>query len=57
MIEIIALPKVAEDERGPTHYFDTDRSKQFVCGFTEKKALSAQSIITKDYLLEKILRN
>jgi hypothetical protein len=42
MIEIIALPKVAEDERGPTHYFDTDRSTQFVCGYRKKGAVSAR---------------
>lgn len=42
MIEIKPLPKVAEDERGPTHYFDTDRSKQFVCGFRKAGSVSAR---------------
>lgn len=42
MIEIQPLPKVAEDERGPTHYFDTDRSKQFVCGFRKAGSVSAR---------------
>ncbi|HEY1019743.1 MAG TPA: hypothetical protein VGE25_12125 [Sediminibacterium sp.] len=42
MIEVTALPKVAEDERGPTHYFDTDRSTQFVCGFRKAGSVSAR---------------
>jgi len=25
MVEIISVDKIAEDERGATHYFDTDR--------------------------------
>ena len=42
MIEIKPLPKVAEDERGPTHYFDTNRTKQFVCGFRKAGSVSAR---------------
>lgn len=42
MIEVKALPKVAEDERGPTHYFDTERSTQFVCGFRKAGSVSAR---------------
>lgn len=42
MIEIQPLPKVAEDERGPTHYFNTDRSRQFVCGFRKAGSVSAK---------------
>lgn len=42
MIEVTALPKVAEDERGPTHYFDTERSTQFVCGFRKAGSVSAR---------------
>lgn len=42
MIEVTTLPKVAEDERGPTHYFDTDRSTQFVCGFRKAGSVSAR---------------
>jgi dTDP-4-dehydrorhamnose 3,5-epimerase-like enzyme len=33
MVEVISVPKIAEDERGATHYFDTDRSGQFVVGY------------------------
>jgi hypothetical protein len=36
MVEVTTIPKIAEDERGPTHYFDTDRSTQFVCGYRKK---------------------
>ena len=42
MVEVTILPKIAEDERGPTHYFDTDRSTQFVCGYRKKGAVSAR---------------
>jgi hypothetical protein len=42
MITIEQLPKVAEDERGPTHFFDTDRSTQFVCGYRKAGAVSAR---------------
>ncbi|MES2371374.1 MAG: hypothetical protein V4557_02265 [Bacteroidota bacterium] len=42
MVEVTTIPKVAEDERGPTHYFDTDRSTQFVCGYRKKGAVSAR---------------
>ncbi len=42
MIEVNILPKIAEDERGPTHYFDTDRSTQFVCGFRKAGSVSAR---------------
>ncbi len=33
MVEVTPVPKIAEDERGATHYFDTDRSGQFVVGY------------------------
>jgi len=33
MVEVTPVPKIAEDERGATHYFDTDRSNQFVLGY------------------------
>ena len=39
MIEIIPLPKIGEDERGATHYFDTDRTGQFIVAY--RKAGSA----------------
>ena len=42
MVEVTPVPKIAEDERGPTHYFDTDRSTQFVCGYRKKGAVSAR---------------
>jgi hypothetical protein len=42
MITIEPLPKIAEDERGPTHYFDTDRTSQFVCGYRKAGAISAR---------------
>lgn len=33
MVEVTPVPKIAEDERGATHYFDTDRTDQFVVGY------------------------
>jgi hypothetical protein len=42
MVEVTTIPKIAEDDRGPTHYFDTDRSTQFVCGYRKKGAVSAR---------------
>ena len=33
MVEVIPVNKIAEDERGTTHYFDTDRTGQFVIGY------------------------
>jgi dTDP-4-dehydrorhamnose 3,5-epimerase-like enzyme len=33
MVEVIPVDKIAEDERGATHYFDTDRTGQFVIGY------------------------
>ena len=33
MVEIKSVEKIAEDERGSTHFFDTDRSGQFVVGY------------------------
>ena len=33
MVEIKPVEKIAEDERGSTHFFDTDRSGQFVVGY------------------------
>lgn len=42
MIRVETLPKIAEDERGPTHYFNTERSTQFVCGFRKAGSVSAR---------------
>ena len=39
MVEIIPVSKIAEDERGATHYFDTDRTGQFIIAY--RKAGSA----------------
>ncbi len=39
MIEIIPVKQIAEDERGATHYFDTDRTGQFIVAY--RKAGSA----------------
>ena len=39
MVEIIPISKIAEDERGATHYFDTDRTGQFIIAY--RKAGSA----------------
>ena len=41
MIEIISVKKIAEDERGATHYFDTDRTGQFIVAY--RKAGSANA--------------
>ena len=42
MIEIIPIAKVAEDERGATHYFDTDRTGQFIIGYRKAGSISAR---------------
>ncbi len=42
MIEIIPIAKIAEDERGATHYFDTDRSGQFIIGYRKAGSASAR---------------
>ena len=42
MIDIQPLPKIAEDERGATHYFNTTRSEQFVCGYRKAGASNAK---------------
>ncbi len=42
MIEIIPIDKIAEDERGATHYFDTDRSGQFIIGYRKAGSVSAR---------------
>ncbi len=39
MIEIIPISKIGEDERGSTHFFDTDRTGQFIISY--RKAGSA----------------
>lgn len=42
MIEIIPIAKIAEDERGATHYFDTDRTGQFIIGYRKSGSISAR---------------
>lgn len=42
MIEIIPIEKIAEDERGTTHYFDTDRTGQFIIGYRKAGSVSAR---------------
>lgn len=42
MIEIIPIAKIAEDERGATHYFDTDRTGQFIIGYRKAGSISAR---------------
>ena len=42
MVEVSDVPKIAEDERGATHYFDTDRSGQFVMGYRKAGTLNAR---------------
>lgn len=39
MVEVIILDKIGEDERGATHYFETDRTGQFIVAY--RKAGSA----------------
>jgi len=42
MIEIIPIAKIAEDERGATHYFDTDRTGQFIISYRKAGSVSAR---------------
>ena len=42
MVEIIPVAKIAEDERGATHYFNTDRSEQFVIGYRKAGSISGR---------------
>jgi hypothetical protein len=39
MIEVIPIKKAGEDERGSTHFFDTDRTGEFIIAY--RKAGSA----------------
>ncbi len=42
MVEVTEVPKIAEDERGATHYFDTDRTGQFVMGYRKAGTANAR---------------
>jgi hypothetical protein len=33
MVRVIPLNKIGEDERGPTHYFSTDRTGEFIVAY------------------------
>ena len=42
MVEVKPIEKIAEDDRGSTHFFDTDRSGQFVVGYRKAGTLNAR---------------
>lgn len=42
MVEIISVDKIAEDERGATHYFDTDRTGQFIIAYRKRGSISGR---------------
>ncbi len=42
MVEIISVNKIGEDERGATHYFDTDRTGQFIIAYRKKGSRSGR---------------
>lgn len=42
MVEVIPISKVAEDERGATHFFDTDRTGQFIIAYRKAGAASGR---------------
>ncbi|NCI46488.1 hypothetical protein [Sediminibacterium soli] len=42
MIEIIPIAKIGEDERGVTHYFNTDRTGEFILGYRKAGSVSAR---------------
>jgi dTDP-4-dehydrorhamnose 3,5-epimerase-like enzyme len=42
MVEVKTIEKIAEDYRGSTHFFDTDRSGQFVVGYRKAGTLNAR---------------
>jgi hypothetical protein len=42
MIEIIPVAQVAVDERGATHFFDTDRTGEFIIGYRKAGSISAR---------------
>lgn len=42
MVEIIQVAKIGEDERGATHYFDTDRTGQFIIAYRKKGSASGR---------------
>ena len=42
MIEIIPITKLTEDERGATHYFNTERTGEFIIGYRKAGSISAR---------------
>jgi hypothetical protein len=42
MVEIIPIAKIGEDERGATHYFDTDRTGQFIIAYRKAGSSSGR---------------
>ena len=42
MIKVIPISKIGEDERGATHFFDTDRTGQFIIAYRKKGSASGQ---------------
>lgn len=42
MVRVTTLDKIGEDERGATHYFDMDRSGQFIVAYRKAGSVSGQ---------------
>lgn len=42
MVKVTKLPKIGEDERGATHYFDTARSGQFIVAYRKAGSVSGR---------------
>lgn len=42
MVRVIPVAKIAEDDRGTTHYFDTDRTGQFIIAYRNAGSASGR---------------
>ena len=42
MVEVIPVKKIGEDERGATHYFDTDRTGEFIIAYRKSGSASGR---------------
>ena len=42
MVRVTTLDLIGEDERGATHYFDMDRSGQFIVAYRKAGSVSGQ---------------
>ena len=42
MVKVTPINKIGEDERGSTHYFDTDRTGQFIIAYRKKGSENAK---------------